>query len=149
MKNFFAVLAVLSATSFSVQAETKFIPPHAESFDTASCAKTSEAEITAMFDNWNAALATLDAHNVAMMYVHDAILLPTVSNKPRVTHDEIEEYFVHFLKKRPHGTIDWRIIKIGCNIASDTGLYTFTLHDKHANWQRDIPLFTSTTMING
>ena len=57
------------------------------------------------------------------------MLLPTVSNKPRTNHEEIRDYFVHFLEKKPQGKIDFRIIKIGCNIASDTGLYTFTLHD--------------------
>jgi hypothetical protein len=37
---------------------------------------------------------------------------------------KIRDYFVHFLEKK-----HFRIIKIGCDSASDTGLYTFTLHD--------------------
>ena len=131
MKKIFVVFGIFSTISLSTQAETKFIPPHAETHNSVVCVKTTETEIAAMFDEWNAALATLDAHNVAMLYAHDAVLLPTISNKPRTTHDEIEDYFVHFLEKKPQGKIDWRIINIGCNTASDTGLYTFTLHEKH------------------
>lgn len=131
MKKIFAILGILSATSLPAQAEIKFIPPHAETHTTQTCVKTTETEIAALFDEWNAALATLEPHNVAMLYAHDAVLLPTVSNIPRTTHNEIEDYFVHFLEKKPQGRIDWHIINIGCNTASDTGLYTFTLHDKH------------------
>jgi uncharacterized protein (TIGR02246 family) len=94
-----------------------------------TCTKTSAQDIAALFDRWNAALATLDPDKVVALYAPEAVLLPTVSNKPRTTHEEIRDYFVHFLAKKPQGKIDLRIIKIGCNIASDTGLYTFTLHD--------------------
>ena len=36
-----------------------------------------------MFNDWNAALATLSPENVAERYAKDAVLLPTVSNKVR------------------------------------------------------------------
>jgi uncharacterized protein (TIGR02246 family) len=113
---FLVVMTV--ATTSPVQAE-----------DTMTCTKTSAQDIAALFDRWNAALATLDPDKVVALYAPEAVLLPTVSNKPRTTHEEIRDYFVHFLAKKPQGKIDLRIIKIGCNIASDTGLYTFTLHD--------------------
>lgn len=131
MKKIFAILGILSATSLSVQAETPFIPPHAETHNSVPCVKVTEAEIAALFDNWNAALATLDAHNVSMLYAHDAVLLATLSNEVRPNHEKIEDYFVHFLEKKPQGRIDSRSISIGCNTASDTGLYTFTLHEKN------------------
>jgi len=54
------------------------------------------------------------------------MLLPTVSNKPRLTPPEKEDYFHHFLENRPSGKIDMRSIELGCNTAIDTGLYTFT-----------------------
>lgn len=131
MKKIFAILSILSTTSLSVQAEIKFVPPHAETHNNVTCVKTTETEIAALFDRWNAALATLDAHNVAMLYAHDAVLLATLSNEVRPTHEKIEDYFVHFLEKKPQGHIDSRTINIGCNTASDTGLYTFTLHEKN------------------
>jgi len=103
--------------------------PRVHAQDTVTCTKTSAQDIAALFDRWNAALATLDPDKVVTLYAPYAVLLPTVSNKPRTNHEEIRDYFVHFLEKKPQGHIDFRIIKIGCNSASDTGLYTFTLHD--------------------
>jgi uncharacterized protein (TIGR02246 family) len=97
---------------------------------TSTCKKTNEQEVAALFDRWNSALASLDADKVSSLYAPDAVLLPTLSNKPRVNHEQIKDYFVHFLENKPQGRIDFRVIKVGCNVASDTGLYTFTLHDK-------------------
>lgn len=37
--------------------------------------------IASLFDEWNAALATKDPQQVANLYAHDAVLLPTVSNE--------------------------------------------------------------------
>ncbi|MEM8778009.1 MAG: SgcJ/EcaC family oxidoreductase [Cyanobacteria bacterium P01_G01_bin.49] len=96
-----------------------------------TCVKTNEQEIAGLFDRWNQSLATLDPDRVVANYASDAILLPTVSKKPRTNYTEIREYFVDFLKHKPHGVIDFRVIKIGCNAASDTGLYTFTLYEKN------------------
>lgn len=138
MKTFFSALSLTVAvtTSLSVQAEEKFVHPHTETHNNVTCVKTTEADIAALFDLWNAALATLNPENVSSLYAHDAVLLATVSNKPRTNHAEIEDYFVHFLEKKPQGQIDFRIISIGCNTASDTGLYTFTLHDKHGKTKK-------------
>ncbi|WP_375739977.1 SgcJ/EcaC family oxidoreductase [Pseudomonas boanensis] len=90
------------------------------------CKLTSEQEISALFDRWNRSLQTGDPHKVVANYAERSILLPTVSNKPRLTASEKEDYFHHFLKNRPVGTIDSRTIEIGCNTAVDAGLYTFT-----------------------
>ena len=94
---------------------------------TEQCANTDQATIAALFDRWNASLKTLDSNKVTANYASDAVLLATVSNKPRTNHAEIEDYFEHFLKKEPSGVIDTRTIKIGCNIAQDVGTYTFSL----------------------
>jgi len=93
---------------------------------TQTCAAADEAQIAALFDRWNASLATGDPHQVVANYAPESILLPTVSNKPRRTAAEKEDYFEHFLENRPSGKIDQRFIKIGCNSALDAGLYTFT-----------------------
>jgi len=55
------------------------------------------------------------------------ILLPTVSAKVRHNHDEIRDYFVHFLSKKPHGRIIEQNIRIYDNIAVNSGLYTISL----------------------
>lgn len=114
----FIVVIITAAITLPVQAK-----------DTRTCTKTSPQEIAALFDRWNALLATLDPDKMAALYTPEAVLLPTLSNKPRTNHEEIRDYFVQFLEKKPRGNIDFRIIKIGCDSASDTGLYTFTLHD--------------------
>ena len=119
------LVVITAATMLPVQAE-----------DTMTCTKTSAQEIAALFDRWNAALATLDPDKVVALYAPDAVLLPTVSNKPRTTHEGIRDYFVHFLEKKPQGHIDFRIIKLGCNSALDTGLYTFTLHGPQGKAQK-------------
>lgn len=90
------------------------------------CKATSEAEIAALFDRWNQSLQTGDPHQVVANYAEKSILLPTVSNKPRLTPTEKEDYFHHFLESRPSGKIDLRNIELGCNTAVDAGLYTFT-----------------------
>ena len=128
MKKLFSILFIVVITAATI------LPVHAK--DTMTCTKTSAQEIAALFDRWNASLATLDPDKMAALYAPDAVLLPTVSNKPRTNHEEIRDYFVHFLEKKPQGKIDFRIIKIGCNIASDTGLYTFTLHDTKGKAQK-------------
>jgi len=102
--------------------------PLAGSFP-ASCRRTTWDEIAGLFSRWNDALATHDPDQVVANYTRDAMLLPTVSNVPRTSPAEIRDYFEHFLEKSPTGRIDRRIIRIRCNTASDTGLYTFTLHE--------------------
>ena len=91
-----------------------------------ACKDTNEQEIAALFDRWNASLQTGDPHQVVANYAEKSILLPTVSNKPRLTSAEKNDYFQEFLKKRPSGKIDLRFVEIGCNSAVDAGLYTFT-----------------------
>ncbi|WP_439069973.1 SgcJ/EcaC family oxidoreductase [Serratia nevei] len=97
--------------------------------DRATCAKTSEKEIAALFDRWNESLKTGSAKSVSENYVSDAILLPTLSNKMRLTDEERIDYFNKFLSKKPEGHIDSRTIRIGCNQAIDIGNYTFTFSD--------------------
>lgn len=94
-----------------------------------ACVKTNKQEIAALFDRWNNSLKTGNPVKVNANYTDNAILLATISNKPRVNSVERIDYFKEFLSKRPVGKIDSRTIKIGCNKAIDTGLYTFTLKD--------------------
>jgi uncharacterized protein (TIGR02246 family) len=94
-----------------------------------SCHVISEQQVAALFDRWNASLQTGDPKKVVANYAERSILLPTVSNKPRLTAEEKEDYFEHFLQRKPVGTIDSRTIEIDCNSAIDAGLYTFRFAD--------------------
>ena len=92
----------------------------------ASCKVTSQAEIAGLFERWNRSLISGDPHQVLSNYAEDSVLLPTLSNVPRLTPAAKEDYFEHFLANRPAGKIDSRTIQLGCNSAVDIGLYTFT-----------------------
>jgi uncharacterized protein (TIGR02246 family) len=93
------------------------------------CPDASKKDIASLFDRWNASLRTLDPKKVAANYASDAVLLPTVSNKPRLTDQDRIDYFTDFLKSKPQGVIDSRTIKIDCDTAIDAGVYTFTFGD--------------------
>ncbi|BAQ47692.1 MULTISPECIES: SgcJ/EcaC family oxidoreductase [Methylobacterium] len=103
------------------------VPARAEAMD---CAAVSERQIEGLFDRWNASLATLDPAKVTANYAPDAVLLPTVSNVPRTDRAMIQDYFVHFLEKHPQGVINTHTIRIGCNLATDVGTYTFLVDGK-------------------
>ena len=91
-----------------------------------ACKLGSELEIASLFDRWNQSLLSGNPQKVVDNYAKRSILLPTVSNQPRVTPAEKEDYFNKFLESRPSGKIDKRIVFLGCNSAVDAGLYTFT-----------------------
>jgi uncharacterized protein (TIGR02246 family) len=90
------------------------------------CTPITRDQVAALFNRWNASLATGDPDAVVKNYSPDALLLPTAENGPLVG-PAIRGYFVHFLERHPHGAIDQRWIIIGCNIAYDAGTYTFAL----------------------
>ncbi len=89
----------------------------------------SSNDILSLFDEWNNALQTGEPKKVAELYESDAILLPTVSNQVRHNHDEINDYFVHFLAKGPSGKIDEANVRIFDQLAINSGVYTFTFQD--------------------
>ena len=86
-------------------------------------------EILELFDQWNSALKTGNPKEVSSLYAEDAILLPTVSNRVRHNHEEIEDYFVQFLAKAPSGQIDESNVRIFNDLAINSGIYTFTFAD--------------------
>ena len=85
--------------------------------------------VHSLFEVWNNALQTGDPKKVAELYEPNAILLPTVSNKVRHNHEEIADYFVHFLAKGPEGKVDESNVRTFGDIAINSGVYTFTFKD--------------------
>ena len=110
---------LVAATSSEEHATTENQP-------TCVCEDICEQKIASLFERWNDSLLTGDPAKVVANYAKDSILLPTLSNIPRLSVAEKEDYFAHFLEDGPSGKINMRKIEIGCNIAVDTGLYTFT-----------------------
>ncbi len=89
----------------------------------------SQNEITALFDEWNAAIQTGDPKKVTALYESNGILLPTLSNNVRHNHNEIEDYFVRFLANGPAGKIDEGNVRTFGQMAINSGIYTFTFKD--------------------
>ena len=88
-----------------------------------------DSTISALFEEWNNALQTGSPKNVVALYEPNAILLPTISNKVRHNHEEIENYFINFLPKGPRGVINESNIRTFGNIAINSGVYTFSFND--------------------
>ena len=128
MKKFRIIIISIALAAVIGCESHKTIPSPSQSTHYEQCEPTSEAKIAALFDRWNQALQTGDPHKVVALYAEKSILLPTLSNKPRLTPAEKEDYFSHFLEKRPFGRIDLREIEIGNDMAVDSGLYTFTFN---------------------
>lgn len=119
---FFALLA--SSASFASNVEV----PKVYSEVAATPSDPKQAEIAALFDRWNATLATGDADKVTALYAADGVLEPTVSNQVRTSPAEIKDYFTKFLKMKPQAVINYREIRILADGAAlDTGVYTFTI----------------------
>ena len=82
------------------------------------------------FDAWCEAVATGDPDRVLALYLPDATLLPTLSNRVRHNHAEIRDYFVHFLAKGPRCTlVEANQAECGPNHATNSGLYAFDFSD--------------------
>jgi uncharacterized protein (TIGR02246 family) len=122
----FLTAAVAAAALMPVSAEAKV--------SRMTCTTASPAQISGLFDKFNAAWATKNPATVTSLFTKNAVLLATVSNKPRVTPAEVEDYFVGFLKKDPVGVIDTSTIRMGCNDISRVGTWTVTVtnHDTGA-----------------
>jgi uncharacterized protein (TIGR02246 family) len=88
--------------------------------------KFFKKDIIALFDRWNESLRTKDPDKVITNYARNSILLPTLSNKPRITFAERRNYFKTFLVNKPSAKINYRKIEIGYDTAVDSGIYTFT-----------------------
>jgi hypothetical protein len=88
--------------------------------------KFFKKDIIALFDRWNDSLRTEDPDKVIANYARNSILLPTLSNKPKLTFADKKNYFKTFLLNKPFAKINYRKIEIGYDIAVDSGIYTFT-----------------------
>lgn len=91
-----------------------------------ACVTTNAEDVASLFDRWNDSLQTGDPKAVVANYAPRSVLLPTLSNEPRLTAEGKEDYFHHFLESGPVGRIDSRTIEIDCTTAVDVGLYTFS-----------------------
>jgi uncharacterized protein (TIGR02246 family) len=117
-----SIIACFSALTVTAQALAE---------NAQQCHAVTEQQVAALFDRWNTDLGKGDPDKVVENYADNSILLPTLSNTPRRTAEEKQDYFVHFLEQKPSGTVNERMIQIDCNTALDAGIYTFSFADGH------------------
>lgn len=122
---FALMIAVGAAALFAVGSG----PPSGAVASSMKCAPSSRGTIEAQFKRFNDSWQTHDPDKVTALFLPDAVLLATVSNKPRTTHAEIRDYFDHFLLSRPTAKIDTSTVRLGCNTATRVGTWTITLTD--------------------
>ena len=124
-------IALAAATAAILVAGTPAVAkmPNHKGMHSEQCTRVSTTQVAGWFDTFNAAWATKDPATVTALFTKDAVLLPTVSNKPRLTPAEVNDYFVKFLKGSPVGSIDTSTIRIGCNTAYRLGTWTVKLTD--------------------
>jgi uncharacterized protein (TIGR02246 family) len=102
------------------------------------CARASQDTIKVQFTRFNDSWETGDPDKVTALFSPDAVLLPTVSNKPRTTHPEIRDYFDHFLRSRPVAKLDTSTVRLSCNTATRVGTWTITLTDPKTHKKSDV-----------
>lgn len=102
------------------------------------CTRASQNTIEAQFGRFNDSWQTGDPDKVTSLFLPDAVLLATVSNKPRTTHAEIHDYFDHFLLSRPIAKIDTSTIRLNCNTATRVGTWTITLTDPKTHKKSEV-----------
>ncbi|WP_218939609.1 SgcJ/EcaC family oxidoreductase [Sphingorhabdus profundilacus] len=114
------------------------VPAQAKTTQSMKCAVVSQANIDGLFTEFNNAWATKNPDLVTKLFTKDAVLLATVSNKPRLNHAEIRDYFVSFLKGSPVGSINSSSYKMGCNTAARLGTWTVQLTDAATGAKTDV-----------
>jgi uncharacterized protein (TIGR02246 family) len=126
---------VLTATiaAFAISA-----PAYAKSAKSAKCVTPTTQQVESLFADFNNAWATKNPDTVTALFTKDAVLLATVSNKPRTDHAGIRDYFVGFLKPSPVGTINTSTVKVACNMAARVGTWTVTVTDAATGAKTDI-----------
>jgi uncharacterized protein (TIGR02246 family) len=90
----------------------------------AVCALATPEEIGDLYDLWNATIATAHPDKMTRLYAPDAMLMPSNSAMPRQGYAAIRDYFVHTLQSRPRAEVESRTVRVGCDMAIDTGVQT-------------------------
>ena len=128
---------MLAAGAITLVAVGSVSPPTALA-RSMQCAHAGQNTIEAQFNRFNDSWQTGDPDKVTALFLPNAVLLATVSNKPRTTHAEIRDYFDHFLLSRPVAKIDTSTVRLNCNTATRVGTWTITLTDPKTHKKSDV-----------
>ncbi len=96
----------------------------------ADCVVPSHVEIQQMHDRWAASLATMHPDKVLRNYAPDATMLGLDTPKLHGELLSLRDHYVYFLQREPKVKIDTRVIRAGCDMASDVGTMTMSIRPK-------------------
>ncbi len=136
IKTFGAAAAAVAMLAAATPALAK--GPAAAKGSAMTCAPVTQAAVEGQFKRFNDGFATKNPDTVTALFAPGAVLLATVSNKPRTTPAEIRDYFVGFLKNSPVGTVETSTVKLGCNMAARMGTWNVNLTDPATGQSRDV-----------
>lgn len=130
---------IATASAIALAATQVALAPAANAKAAAArCAPVSLSTVESQFDKFNAAWATKNPDTVTAMFGKGAVLLATVSNKPRTNAAEIRDYFASFLKNSPVGTIETSTYDLGCNMATRVGTWNVRLTNPETGAVSDV-----------
>jgi len=118
----FKAMLVAAGVAIGPAASLAQLAPTAE-----TCTPITSDEVEGLFERWGKSLLTGHPDRVTRNYAPDAVLLATTSNTPRTTYAEIRDYYFNFLQREPRVRNESRKIRIGCNVVTDAGVYSFTI----------------------
>jgi len=86
------------------------------------------------FEKWNGLLQTKNPEEVAKLYTEDSTFLPTMSSDFKFGIEGAKDYFEHFVKKNPFGTIVEEKVQAIRSLSLESyvhsGLYNFEVGEK-------------------
>ena len=107
-------------------------------------------KITALLDDWSAALRSCDPARITDLYATDAVLLPTISYQIRLDPAQIRRYFRNLMLMTPSARFNEVHSRLFDTIAVNSGIYTFRLHREDGAPYDLICRFTFVyTLLNG
>ncbi|KAG7344368.1 calcium/calmodulin dependent protein kinase II association-domain containing protein [Nitzschia inconspicua] len=98
--------------------------------------KVSKEQVRQWFSEWNNAMATGDPSVVAHRYAAHAVLMTTMSRKPKTTLQEIQEFYQLFLWNRPQAKALESFVTISEHWCKDVGVLEYVLRDNDGHAQR-------------
>jgi uncharacterized protein (TIGR02246 family) len=96
------------------------------------CVPAANSDFVDALDKWNAAVVTGHPDKVTRLYALHATLMPANGTMPRIGYDAIRHHFLYLLPDAPSVHVLKREIRIGCEIAIDSGIYLVSTGPKNA-----------------
>ena len=115
--------------TLSVQSEMDMIKERLDKLE----GSMSDSITSGLLQKWINAIKTGDPKEVTNLYYDDGILLGTFSNKERIGHELILEYFENLLKSPVEVEIVSEHASISESVAVNSGLYNFVTDGKTIN----------------